>query len=271
MRRVPTWVRLMVVLSLLAPVSLAGDLDAFEKDATRDRRDKSSTHSHTFDDDDDDHHHSFFDDDDDHEWFFAEFIMHLIGLPMVYGGGSSLARVSPNSNFDSGFEVDLREAGDPLIPMLRVDVDVQDPGNNLDAYNIRGSAGYGPIGIEVAVDHFEEDDTDDTLKLIGWHILYRMSYGSQVEIDMGFGSLTVDGDDSNSGFSFSLPVTVYPREHIGVEFNPAWASINGTTVRRYELAVYLSRDYVALKGGYRWTESPNESLDGPFVGLSFRY
>lgn len=57
----------------------------------------------------------------------------------------------------------------------------------------------------------------------------------------------------------------------GGESGPAWASVNGTSVRRYELGVVLSRDYVALKGGYRWTESPNETLDGPFIGVSLRY
>jgi len=119
------------------------------------------------------------------------------------------------------------------------------------------------------LDEFEKDATRDRREESAPSRTKDHDHHSYLDDDLG--SLTVDGNDRDSGFSFALPVSVYAHEYIGVEFHPAWASINGTTVRRYELGVYLAHEYVALKGGYRWMQSPNESLDGPFVGISLRY
>jgi hypothetical protein len=52
----------------------------------------------------------------------------------------------------------------------------------------------------------------------------------------------------------------------GIELSPAWAD----GVSDYDIAVLLSQRYGSLKLGYRWLRSPNESLDGPYVGISAR-
>lgn len=245
MRRIPTWGCLLGLALALVPAAPAGELDEFEKDATRDRREESSSSRIK------DHDHRYFDDDDDDRLFslMVEMLFKGTGLGMMYGGASSMARVHPDGDWE--MDIEPRLAGEPLIPMFRFDADIQDPGDDLDAYSVCGIAGYGPLGRELEFHRFEEDGPDDSLDLIEWHIRYRMSFESRPERGLGFGSLTLDGGDRNSGFSFALPVAVYPHEHIRIEFRPSWASINGTTVSRYEPGMYLARDYVALKGGYR--------------------
>jgi hypothetical protein len=59
---------------------------------------------------------------------------------------------------------------------------------------------------------------------------------------------------------------VHPHPNFGVEFRPAWSD----RVSDYDLGVLITWRYASLKTGYRWVLTPHESLNGPYVGLSFR-
>ena len=78
-------------------------------------------------------------------------------------------------------------------------------------------------------------------------------------------------EDRNSGFSWTLPVLVRPVDWLLVELRPMWSDLDGSRIDEYELGALFNWNFAAIKAGYRWTHSPNESLDGPFVGLSLRY
>lgn len=93
-----------------------------------------------------------------------------------------------------------------------------------------------------------------------------MSFGPYVETDLGFGSLTLQGDDTTSSFLFSVPVLIHPDKHWGLEFRPAWSD----RVSDYDLAALLTWRYASVKAGYRWVNSPHASLNGPYIGLSLR-
>ena len=194
----------------------------------------------------------------------ADIFGDLMGVTMMYGGVCSWERVAGEESVD----VDLapRAAGEPLIPFARIDVSGQAVESDVSALDVRAEGGYGPVGIHYNLTRFREDDPADEMDLTRVFALYRMSFGSRVEADLGLGSLTLDGEDTTTRLACSLAVLVCPNEHWGMEFRPAWA--NG--VSDYDLAVMWTWPYASLKAGYRWIDSPDESLDGPYVGLSLR-
>lgn len=177
------------------------------------------------------------------------------------------------TDVDKCVELDLepRDPGEPLIPFLRVDAAYQDVESDVDALDYRVQIGYGPIGFELNQTRYEEDEPSDHLDVYRLYGLWRLSYGQRVEIDLGLGGIIVEGDERNSGFSWTIPVLVQPLDWLLVEFRPMWSRVDGSRIDEYELGALFNWNFVAIKAGYRWTHSPSESLDGPFVGLSLRY
>lgn len=94
-----------------------------------------------------------------------------------------------------------------------------------------------------------------------------MSFGPYVETGIGLGVLTLRGDDSVSRPLFALPLLIHPVKHLGIEFRPAWAR----GVNDYDIALMCHIRHASVKLGYRWVRSPNESLDGPYTGISLRW
>jgi hypothetical protein len=235
----------------LCPVS-AGTLDAFEKDAKPERERERSRRREK--------RNSCIDDT------LGEIIFQVIGSGMLYGGVASWARVASD---DDCYDLDCipREMGEPLIPFARFDFSYQDVESDVDANDYRFEGGLGPVGFQFNQTHYKEELSEDSLDLIRLHGLYRMSFGTMVEVDLGLGALTIDGNDRDTRFSLTLPVRIYPYDWLGVEVRPAWA--DGVT--DWDVALLLSAPYASLKAGYRWVSSPSESLNGPYVGLAVHF
>ncbi len=188
----------------------------------------------------------------------------IFEVTLLYGGACSWARVTDRES--SAVEVTPRALGEPLLPFARMDVVYQNVESDVDAVDVRAEAGYGPLGAHLDLTRYREQFPSDDLNIIRALGVYRMSFGSHVEIDLGCGVLTLSEQQTDSRFLFSLPVLVHPSAYWGIEFRPAWAD----RVNDYDLAVLLNRHYASLKLGYRWVDSPHESLDGPYVGISIR-
>jgi len=194
-----------------------------------------------------------------------QIFVELAGHGMFFGGACSWARVTGKAGPDMDYEP--RRFGEPLLPFLRLDVAYQEVVSDVAALDVRAEAGFGPIGLHFNQTSYSEDAPADDLVLTRFFVLYRMSFGSHVQTDLGFGSLFLDGNEEHTKFAACVPVLVHPCEFVGVEFRPAWSE----RVTDYDLAVLLSLGPVSLKGGYRWVRSPNEWLDGPYAGVSVRW
>lgn len=196
--------------------------------------------------------------------FCGEIFAVLFQYTLLYGGISSWERVDSGGAAEPGSA--HRALGEPLLPFARLDLAYQSVESDVDAMDVRAELGYGPFAAQVDLTRYWEETPSDEMNLLRALAVYRMAFGANVETDLGFGVLTLEGDERTSRFLFSLPVLVHPSPHWGIEFRPAWAD----RVSDYDLALLLTRGCTSLKLGYRWLDSPRESLDGPYVGVSIR-
>jgi hypothetical protein len=254
---------ILAAFILLHP-AYAGILDDFENDATKQRPPAAHDHRHASR-----HHgHGFWD-------AFWEGLFHDIfrqmAVGVVVGGPLSWERVQPRESANLSPGLMPRQHGEALISFARIDVAYQFVESDVDALDYRAEFGYGPFAIQTRYTCHQEKEPPDELDVSQLHFLYRMSFGNTLEMDMGVGRMTLTGNDRNSGFSFTMPILYHPKESAGVEFRPTWGWIRGNTIGDYDLSVLIGRRHGSLRVGYRWFAGPEESLNGPHVGLSLRY
>lgn len=186
-------------------------------------------------------------------------------LSMGVGLAQSLERVNGEGD-------NPRQVGEPLIPFVRLDGAWQDVTGDVEAVDTYIQGGYGPLALDYRHTRYTESQPRSHLDLHWAHVLARMSYGDQVEADLGLGGFWMEGATHSSGTSFTTALLVYPDEHWGVEFRPTWASLDGgSTIRDCDLALHLRQGVASVKLGYRWVKSPHITLDGPYAGLVFRW
>jgi hypothetical protein len=188
-------------------------------------------------------------------------------MALAYGGLNSLALVYQPS--DSEFQ--QRESGEAVIPFLAFDTSYQKIGSDISAMDYRGEVGVAFVGFQARTTLYDEKMPGDDLTISQMHGLYRMSFGKQVEVDLGFGSLTIKGDKKETGFSITTPVLFHPNDVLGIEWRPVWSTIKENRISDNELSVMTGWRYFSLRFGYRWVTSDTVSLNGPQAGLSLRW
>lgn len=258
---------LALCLSVLVSDASGGKLRRFEEDATRhrprgDRR--SDRPDPSFDSE---YPYAYYDDHSISDFVFND----LLYMSLVHPGRASWARISGDSARLDDLDVEPREPGDPLIPFVRFDAAYQDVQSDVEAFDYRVQVGYGPLALELNQTRYWEQAPPDSLDIYRVYGLYRLSIGNVLEVDTGLGAIIIDGAETNTGLSATTPILLHPVDWLVAEFRPMWSDIHGSVTQEYEVALLLNYGYVALRGGYRWTTSPLESLDGPFVGFSVRY
>ena len=245
----------------------AGELDDFEKDATKQKTKQEHTVESSRDEKDSDFLGDLLSE------LFLKPIGESFGEVIVKAGRSSMLRVDDSACKTEGIAegITCRQIGEPLIPYLKADLNFQNVKPDITAIDGKVELGYGPFGFQFRRTHFKEKETRDRLDVDQYHGLFRISYKSYFELDFGIGELTLNGNDSNSGFSFTLPIKVQPTGWIGFYFLPAWSILNGNTISDYDISVPFTRRFFSVQIGYRWLKSPHESLDGPYLGGSIHF
>ena len=245
---------ILVVISLSGHtlVAVAGILDDFEKDATKDR--SHERHRDHYEDNYWHHHH-------------------------LYDDGRSRPR---GRSFGFDWEREPHRLGEPILPLARFDGSHQSVETNVEARDYYAQVGYEMIGLDVRHTRFTETNPSDHLDVYRFHALLRLGGASErgmfrqgtqsfYEVDVGLGYVQLAGNNRQGAFSFTLPILLYPSRHWGLEFRPAWATINDSTLQDYDLSAHFLLKYVGLKVGYRWLKSPNMDLSGPYVGALTRF
>lgn len=253
----------LLVVAAAAPVTLAGKLDDFEDSATQPGKSEDE-HDH------DRSHKSYrdtYDEDDE-----AALALLLVALPL-YGGWQSWERVRPGEPDSKSEYGDLprRRAGEAVLPFVRADAAYQLVESDVDAWDVRAEVGFGPFAVQGRETHYDEAKPDDDLDLVQAHFLWRMTVVQQLEIDAGIGGVVVDGEETNSGVSGTLPILIHPWDFLGLELRPSWGSVNDNTISDYDLSLLAGWRFISARAGYRWTKSGGSSLNGPIFGLSARW
>ena len=187
---------------------------------------------------------------------------------LAYGGMGSWTRMDSLAADDLDFPgLEPREWGEGLIPAARADGDYQWLEGDIHAARFDLEAGFGPFAGRYARTRFEDDRYDEELTLTRFHALYRMSFGGGVEVDLGLGRLILEGEGRDERFSYTVPVRLHLLPGCGVEFRPEWSE----NISEYSLGLLAGWKFVSLTAGYRWLHSPDETLDGPYAGLSLHF
>ena len=241
---------LLFLLNIL-PTSraFAGQLDKFEADATKMKEEKpSSQRSHLYNDD-------------------SSFLGELLVIIFSAAGNNSYAREGSPAEGDL---VAKRKKGDRLLPRARLDVVGELVEHDISAVDLRGEVGYACIAGQVRYTRMWEDGNRDVLNTTYGHVLFRMAFGSQGEMDLGLGAVNLAGRRSTTAFSVTLPIQVHG-DNIGIEARPAWSTPNGNVMQDYDVAVVAGLQFIALRAGYRWLLAPHETLKGPYAGVSLSW
>ena len=276
-----------VIISILTitPLAAASDLDEFEEAATsvktqqgdddedddkdkKDKEDKDDGVSQSLSEDDDD------DDDESFlEFIFGEFIeviVEVLFMEIELGAKMSLARVDGEAEHEIG-EVEIRRTGEPTLPFLQYEHNYFKVSSDIDARENGLELGYGPIGFSCRQTDYREKNPSDELTLNHYHLLFRISPSSSGELGLGIGSLVMDGNDDNSGFSITFPIKLYPSDSWGVRFKPTYSWINGNSIDEYDLSLAYTIRYASIQLGYRFLEAGGKELNGSYLGFAVHY
>lgn len=241
-------------------------LGDFEGAATDDDDDSDSQ-------DKDKHKHHHDDDDDDDAWV-GELVFQMgeaAVMSVVAGGGISWVRVHGSSDPEWAGMASPRMTGEPVIPFFRLDAMYQNVESDIQAADVSGEIGYGPFAFQYKHTRYTQNHPDNDLDLSRALGLYRMSFSQYVEVDLGFGSMTLDGVNRRSGFAFTVPLTVQPSPYLGARFQPAWGYLGANTVKDITLLATGSLRFATLEMGYRWVSAGGVSLNGPVIGAAFHF
>ncbi len=256
----------ILVVFVQGSLAWAGQLDDFEKDATKDipnqeiRKEKHKAS----------------------ETDFLDAILDPLGdvffgglyKILEEGGRASWRRASCSHE---GEKIDCRHNGEPLLPILKVDVNYQRLQSDITAIDGRVEVGYGPFGISYRGTRFreverpEEGKPSDIMNLHEIYALYRISGTKYFEIDLGLGQATLEGNESHSGPSFTIPVKIHPLSWLGFHVAPAVSGIRGNPIYEMDGSILFTTGLISLRAGYRWLSTENETLNGPYAGFSVHY
>jgi hypothetical protein len=195
-----------------------------------------------------------------------------LALSVLYGGMESLAAVAPDHwGVFEGLDFP-RAPGSTLVPFARVDASYQSIDNNLDAVDVRGEVGFGPLGLQVRRTWYDEEGVDSgELQLTQVHALYRMQFMGALGVDFGVGPAVLDGQSRYEAVSWTVPFQLRLCPHLTLECRPMWVTFDESRVRDTELAAHLTWRNVGLRAGYRWLTNDDQSLEAPLIGISLRW
>lgn len=235
---------------------IAGQLDDFEKSATKEVR-RSSDRSKSYD-------------NNDNDSFFGSIIGGLFTFIFQSAAEMSMARVWGSS--DPRFKnIPLRDIGDPDLSMIRTDLNYQHIDSKVWGLDGRIEMGYGPFGLQYRQTHYAEKAPKDSMDLIQIHGLFRLSGSNMFETDIGLGGIILQGNEQNSGFSMTCPINLYPHKNIGFRLSPTWSWINDNLISDYDGSIAYINKFYSVRAGFRRNETNGSFLQGPYFGISFHY
>lgn len=162
------------------------------------------------------------------------------------------------------------------LPYVRFDYRWQYQNHDLDADDYLLEAGYKMFAIYGRFTQYEDRAVDEDLKIGQYYGMLRLGGTDEFyslaafQAGVGLGGYVIEGKRSQSGAAMTIPLMLYPTDWFGLEFRPAWASINGKTVSDYDISASAGHRFLQMRLGYRWLWVQGEGhwLNGPYAGVT---
>jgi hypothetical protein len=254
----------LVATVLAAPIQLAaadGKLNSFEKSAnskTSSRKNQKKARSHQNEDDDESFGEALV------NGFFRAIFRSLFGGGSRHHHDGDVLRIRGGSHYHSDV---LRVQPPPLTPCMNFDLTYHSVESDVEAIDILCEAGLPWVRLHMSHTRFHESSPHDHMAITRALIMLRLQLRAQAEFAPGFGALNISGNGSNTRFAITAPLLIRTESNWGLELRPVLAP----NIFQLDAALSYRIEHVALKGGYRMLSSPDESLNGPYMGLSFQF
>lgn len=183
------------------------------------------------------------------------------------GGANSNLRIQENHTD----EVIPRKLGESLIPFFRMNLNIQ--GIEDRSYGLDGKLelGRGSLALEFRDTRYRDNTENEQLRLRQLQVLYRMSFGNRVGVNLGLGSAKLDGAEHSKGTMVSIPLFLHNRRHITWEIRQTWMFADEFSVDELDLSAIYAIRRTAIRLGYRRLDSLNSSLEGPYLGVDYLF
>ena len=244
---------------LIASPVYAGKLDDLEEAASEPTRstERSGDYSNS----------RTYETDPDNDFSFIGGLIEITAKVIVGGGINSMQRYSyDDANNESGL---YRKQGDPILPTLNLTSQWLNGSNGISAQLNRVELGMGFIGISFTDNTLKE--RGDTLNLSHTLIHYRMSAGNDFSWDFAFGKGKMNGNQSQQGDIFALPMRLRIAPEMHLEYYPVWSSYNGGQLAEQQFSLNWQRKYVGLSAGFKKWSAGDTSVSGLFTGISVNF
>lgn len=252
-------ITLVVIFTLGSSQALGSMLDEFEEDATGNSR--VTTDDDTYEYNQGEGCNTFSD-------CVFEAVLEVAFEVVLFGGDASQQRSTGNLSDEW---LDARVVGSPMLPLFRIDLHQQWAGSSVTANDLRIESGYGMWAAQARVTKYREQKPSDSLDLSQLSVLYRMSFGNKVGINIGLGKAYLSGNSEHSGFVWSFPFYWHPSKHYGIEWKQSYINFNGNMLSDMDWSLLYNFQHASIALGYRSLESESADLSGPYLGFSLRY
>lgn len=207
---------------------------------------------------------------------FFDILFRDIFIGMVDGVTASIVEGGVNSNnriserVYAG-EADKRKIGELLIPFFKFNVNTQHVSEKIDALDLKIEIGKGNVGFEVRTTKYLEEAVNEKLEYHQFQYFHRMSVGDKIGINLGLGYGIMNGVDTYNGTILSMPILFQNGNHLGFEIRPSYFDADGVTIHDLDISMLYTYRKLAFRVGHRSLKSPNNVINGYYVGFDFIY
>ena len=164
-----------------------------------------------------------------------------------------------------------RQAGDVMLPVARVGFFHQNLQHDVEANKVNLEFGYGTWAIAMSETQYQEKQPNDELTLKDIYGLYRLTITPNFGVGLGIGYQELIGKQRTSGSLFTIPIEMKAGGVWGIGFQGKWANLDGSPIEAYDFSIARHFPYSSVMVGYEHLSSENESLHGPYIGLSLQW
>lgn len=173
------------------------------------------------------------------------------------------------------FYKSARKKGEPLIPFAEFSANYSYIESDISSATFAMELGKGRYGFRVNstlfLEKIEEDNTTDKMYATNVSLLFRGSFGTHVEIDFAPGWFFLNGNSRTDGFAFSFPIRIQFSDHISALFRPGINFIKKDVISDMDSQISYFNNQFSVNLGYRSLSTPNYTLAGPYLGISYRF